>query len=86
MMGVCEPSCLMRWLHGSLRGWAGTLQAQYTYEPFGFTSQTSAASTNSYKYTGREEDGTGLLYHRARYYRLRLQRFIPDSAVERYLG
>ncbi|NOU11968.1 MAG: RHS repeat protein [Nitrospira sp.] len=38
----------------------GTLQAQYTYEPFGVTTQTGAASTNSYKYTGREDDGSGL--------------------------
>jgi YD repeat-containing protein len=44
----------------------GTLQTQYTYEPFGFVSQTGATSTNSYKYTGREDDGTGLYYYRAR--------------------
>jgi YD repeat-containing protein len=37
----------------------GTLQTQYTYEPFGVTTQTGLASTSSYKYTGREDDGTG---------------------------
>ncbi len=31
----------------------GVLQTQYTYEPFGLTTQTGAANTNSYKYTGR---------------------------------
>ncbi len=59
----------------------GTLQTQYTYEPFGFASQTGAASTNSYKFTGREEDGTGLLYYRARYYHPRLQRFISEDPI-----
>ena len=36
----------------------GMLQTQYTYEPFGYAAQTGLASTNSYKYTGRENDGT----------------------------
>ncbi len=59
----------------------GTMQTQYTYEPFGFTSQTGLASTNSYKFTGREEDGTGLMYYRARYYHPRLQRFIAEDPI-----
>lgn len=59
----------------------GTLQTQYTYEPFGFASQTGVASTNSYTYTGREEDGTGLMYYRARYYHPRLQRFISEDPI-----
>lgn len=60
----------------------GTLQTQYTYEPFGFVSQTGAASTSSYKYTGREGDGSGLYYYRARYYQPRLQRFIAEDPIE----
>ena len=59
----------------------GTLQTQYTYEPFGFVSQTGAASTNSFKYTGREDDGSGLAYYRARYYHPRLQRFIAEDPI-----
>jgi RHS repeat-associated protein len=59
----------------------GTLQTQYTYEPFGFVSQTGAASTSSYKYTGREDDGTGLFYYRARYYQPRLQRFAAEDPI-----
>ncbi|OQW65513.1 MAG: hypothetical protein BVN28_01575 [Nitrospira sp. ST-bin4] len=57
----------------------GTLQTQYTYEPFGLTTQTGAASTNSYKYTGREDDGSGLYYYRARYYQPRMQRFVAED-------
>jgi YD repeat-containing protein len=51
----------------------GTLQTQYTYEPFGYVTQTGQANTNSYKYTGREDDGTGLSYYRARYYHPRFK-------------
>jgi RHS repeat-associated protein len=60
---------------------AGTLQTQYTYEPFGFVSQTGAASTNSYKFTGREDDGTGLVYYRMRYYYPKLQRFVSEDPI-----
>jgi hypothetical protein len=31
---------------------SGAVQTQYTYEPFGTTSQTGAATTNSFAYTG----------------------------------
>jgi hypothetical protein len=33
---------------------AGTVQTEYTYEPFGGTTVTGLASTNSFQYTGRE--------------------------------
>ena len=59
----------------------GTLQTQYTYEPFGYATQTGLATTNSYKYAGREDDGTGLYYYRARYYHPRLQRFIGEDPL-----
>lgn len=62
----------------------GTLQTQYTYEPFGFTTQTGAASTSSYKFTGREDDGTGLLSYRARYYSPRMGRSLPPPMRHGY--
>ena len=40
-----------------------------------------AASTNNLTFTGREEDGTGILYYRARYYSPRLQRFISEDPL-----
>ena len=60
---------------------SGTLQTQYTYEPFGYTTQSGQANTNSYKYTGREDDDSGLYYYRARYYHPRLQRFIAEDPL-----
>jgi RHS repeat-associated protein len=58
---------------------AGTVQTEYTYEPFGNTVTSGAASANPSQYTGRENDGTGLYYYRARYYHPGLQRFISED-------
>lgn len=60
---------------------AGTVQSEYTYEPFGTTTATGA-TTNPYQYTGRENDRTGLYYYRARYYNPNLHRFISEDPLE----
>ncbi len=60
---------------------AGGLQTQYTYEPFGATSATGPASSSPFQYTGRENDGTGLYYYRARYYHPELTRFISEDPI-----
>ena len=57
----------------------GGTETDYTYEPFGNTSSGGAASSNPSQYTGRENDGTGLYYYRARYYSPKLQRFISED-------
>jgi RHS repeat-associated protein len=59
----------------------GTVQTSYTYDPFGNPSSTGAASSNTQQYTGRETDGTGLQYNRARYYSPTLQRFISEDPL-----
>jgi RHS repeat-associated protein len=62
---------------------AGGIQTNYTYEPFGKVSVSGTSNANSYQFTGRENDGTGLYYYRARYYSPTLQRFISqDPALE----
>ncbi len=58
-----------------------TGSTQYTYEPFGNTAASGTASTNATQYTGRENDGTGLYYYRARYYSPTLQRFISQDPI-----
>jgi len=60
---------------------AGVVQTQYTYEPFGQAATTGGASPNPSQYTGRENDGTGVYYYRARYYHPGLQRFISEDPV-----
>lgn len=60
----------------------GTVQTEYSYDAFGQTTVSGASSTNSYQYTGRENDGaTGLYYYRNRYYSPTLQRFISQDPL-----
>ena len=60
---------------------SGAVAASYTYTPFGETSRGGNATSNTFDYTGREDDGTGLKYYRARYYSPKLQRFISEDPV-----
>jgi RHS repeat-associated protein len=57
------------------------VQTTYTYEPFGTSAVTGQTNTNSYQYTARENDGTGLDYYRARYYYPSHQRFISEDPI-----
>lgn len=59
----------------------GAQATQYTYEPFGQTSVVGSGSSNSFQYTGRENDNTGLYFYRARYYAPLLQRFISEDPI-----
>jgi RHS repeat-associated protein len=58
-----------------------TVQTEYTYEPFGATTTIGSGTTNSFAFTGRESDGTGLYYYRARYYSPTLARFISEDPI-----
>jgi RHS repeat-associated protein len=60
----------------ALAGAAGTPTTEYTYDPFGLTTASGAASSNPFQYTGRESEGDGLQFNRARYYSPATARFI----------
>ncbi len=60
---------------------SGALNTQYTYEPYGKTTASGLANASSYQFTGRENDGTGLYYYRARYYSPTYQRFISQDPI-----
>ena len=60
---------------------SGSNVVQYTYDPFGNTTVTSGGSTNSYEYTGRENDGTGVYFYRGRCYSPTLQRFMSEDPI-----
>jgi RHS repeat-associated protein len=60
---------------------AGAIVTSYTYEPYGATTQAGTTSTNPHQYTGRENDGTGLYFYRARYYDPQLMRFISEDPI-----
>jgi len=56
-------------------------QTQYSYQPYGATTQAGAADPNPQQYTGRENDGAGLYYYRNRYYSPQTGRFISEDQV-----
>ncbi len=60
---------------------SGAITTSYGYQPFGATTVGGSASGNSYEFTGRENDGTGLYFYRARYYSAMLQRFIAQDPI-----
>ena len=65
----------------ALAGANGAVATQYTYEPYGKTTQIGAASENAFQYTGRENDVTGLYYYRARYYDPDKSRFLSEDPI-----
>ncbi|WLQ45627.1 RHS repeat-associated core domain-containing protein (plasmid) [Streptomyces laculatispora] len=69
---------------GSVIGLAnsdGTIATKYAYDPNGTATTTGTASTNPYTFTGRENDTTGLLYYRDRYYDPQTGRFISQDPI-----
>ncbi len=59
----------------------GLATTSYSYEPFGTSTLIGAPTGNSLEFTGRENDGTGLRYYRARYYHSGLCRFIAEDPL-----
>jgi RHS repeat-associated protein len=64
-----------------LVGSGGTIATSYTYQPFGAVTTGGAGNTNPFQFTGRENDGTGLYFYRARYYSPTFQRFIAQDPI-----
>jgi RHS repeat-associated protein len=60
---------------------SGAVATEYSYDPFGTSSVGGTTTTNELGYTGREEDGTGVYYYRARYYHPVLQRFVSEDPI-----
>jgi len=60
---------------------SGNLVTQYSYDPFGNTMASGAASANPSQYTGRENEVNGLYFYRARYYSPTLGRFINEDPL-----
>jgi RHS repeat-associated protein len=66
----------------ALANGSGSVQTEYTYEPFGSVTTSGSANANTVGFTGRENDGTGLNYYRARYYDAQLQRFGSEDPLD----
>lgn len=59
----------------------GSMATTYAYEPYGNATSSGAVSDNRYQYTGRDNDGTGLYYYRARYYHPVFSRFVSEDPI-----
>jgi RHS repeat-associated protein len=58
---------------------AGLVTQRYDYLPFG--ERVTSNGTNPITFTGREDDGVGLMYNRARYYAPGWGRFISEDPI-----
>ena len=59
----------------------GAIKQTYTYSPFGQDLASTGSTPNTLKYTGREEDPSGLYYYRARYYDPETRRFLTEDPL-----
>jgi RHS repeat-associated protein len=69
----------------------GSVKTRYDYKSYGKLEGGLAnpESRNPFTYTAREDDGTSLMYYRARYYDPELEAFIsedPLGGAQRYVG
>lgn len=60
---------------------SGTVKTSYSYEPYGAATSSGEVSGNAFQYTGRENDGAGLYYYRARYYHPGFGRFVAEDPI-----
>lgn len=58
---------------------SGSVVTSYTYDAYGNTTISGTANSNVQEYTGRENEGNGLYYYRARYYNPNLGRFVSQD-------
>jgi RHS repeat-associated protein len=57
----------------------GNLLTSYNYSAYGIKQTTGTTSTNPFAFTGREDDGNGYYFYRARYYSPDLKRFTAED-------
>ncbi|MEJ3743823.1 RHS repeat-associated core domain-containing protein [Actinomycetes bacterium KLBMP 9797] len=58
-----------------------SIGVEYTYEPFGATTVTGNDLGNPTRFTGREDDPSGLYYYRNRFYSPSASRFISQDPL-----
>jgi len=66
----------------SLTDPTGAVAATYTYDSFGFLTNSTGSATNWFRYTARQFDSdTALYYYRARYYDPTTGRFLSEDPI-----
>ena len=58
---------------------SGSATTSYAYDAFGNVIISGEELGNPFQYTGRENDGTGLIYYRTRYFSPTMKRFISED-------
>ncbi len=58
------------------------VKASYQYDSYGQTTVGGDGSLSDFGYTGRENDGNGLYFYRARYYDSNMRRFIQSDPID----
>jgi len=64
----------------ALKDLSGSSDVTYSYDAYG-NSQANVQDVNPFQFTGRENDGTGLYYYRARNYAPSMGRFIQSDPI-----
>ncbi|MBO3087834.1 RHS repeat-associated core domain-containing protein [Cellulomonas sp. zg-ZUI40] len=64
-----------------LGGADGSVSARWSFDPFGVASVSGDVHGADLGFTGRQLDGAGLTFHRARYYDAGLGRFISEDPI-----
>jgi RHS repeat-associated protein len=59
----------------------GNVVTHYAYDPFGNSTFSGSVNSNVFQYTGRENEGNGIYFYRARYYSAVLGRFINEDPI-----
>lgn len=59
----------------------GVRRMELAYSAYGETAVLGPDGGNALRYTGREDDGSGLFYYRARYYDPVLKRFVSEDPI-----
>jgi RHS repeat-associated protein len=58
-----------------------SLSTQYQYEPYGASTRSGSADQNNITFAGRNADGAGLIYMRARYYDPETGQFLSEDPL-----
>jgi RHS repeat-associated protein len=58
-----------------------TVNGEYSYDPFGGTTLSGDDGGNPTRFTGREDDGSGLYYYRSRYYSTTTGQFLSRDPL-----